>query len=168
MDLLDRLLAHDVWTTRQLLLQAQPLSDAELDRPFDVDLRTLRQCFVHMIQAMEIWNDLLYERTPRTGGELQARPQSLDGLLQRLDEAGDEFAALARDVAREDRWDAVFVDVLDRPPKEKTFGGTIAHVITHSVHHRAQAMYMMEQLGIREHVEGDVLGWEAITRRSRP
>jgi len=66
------LLAHDVWTTRQLLQQAQPLSDAELDRPFDVDRRTLRQCFVHIVEAMEIWNDLLYERRPRTANDLEA------------------------------------------------------------------------------------------------
>ncbi len=72
--------------------------------------------------------------------------------------------ALARKIAREDRWDDVFVDVLDNPPRQKSFGGTIAHVITHSMHHRAQAMYIMEQLGLRQHIEGDVLTWEAISQ----
>ena len=53
------------------------------------------------------------------------------------------------------------MDVLDEPPKQKTFGGTIAHLITHSMHHRAQAMFMLEQLGVRDHIEGDVLDWES-------
>ena len=161
MDLLDRLLAHDAWSTRQLLLQSKPLNDSDLDKPFDIDNRTLRQCFVHIIEAMEIWNDLLYERTVRRSSELQAKPQTIDGLLQRLGEAGQELAIIARKVARENRWDDVFIDVLDNPPQKKSFGGTIAHVITHSMHHRAQAMYLMEQLGIREHIEGDVLSWES-------
>lgn len=166
MDLLDRLLGHDIWTTRQLMLQCKPLSDEELDRAFEVDSRSLRECFVHIVRVMEVWNDLLYERTPRTKAELDSKLRSLDGLVDRLEKAGEEFADLAKKISRENRWDAEFVDVLDQPPRKKTFGGTIAHVITHSMHHRAQAMYMMEQLGIRDHIEGDVLGWEQIMKRS--
>lgn len=161
MDLLDRLLEHDVWTTKQLLLRSKSLSDSQLDKIFDIDSRTLRECFVHIAQAMELWNDLLYERSVRTASELKAKLRTLDGLMARVEEAGGELAALARKIERENLWDDTFIDVLDNPPKKKTFGGAIAHVITHSMHHRAQAMYMMEQLGIREHIEGDVLSWES-------
>ena len=164
MDLLDRLLAHDIWSTRQLLLQSKPLTEAQLDQLFDVDSRTLRACFVHIIQVMETWNDLLYERPVRPSSELSAKSQSLEGLRARLEEAGEEFAAISTKIARENRWDDQFTDVLDNPPRKKSFGGTIAHVITHSMHHRAQVMYMMEQLGIRDHIEGDVLGWEQTLR----
>jgi uncharacterized damage-inducible protein DinB len=160
MDLLDRLLAHDIWSTNQLLIQSKPLTDSQLDTPFDVDSRTLRDCFVHIIQVMETWNDLLYERPVRSSDELKAKPRNLDGLMGRLSEAGEELALISRKVAREGRWDDVFTDVLDNPPQKKTFGGSIAHIITHSMHHRAQAMYMMEQLGIKDHIEGDVLSWE--------
>ncbi len=161
MDLLDRLLEHDVWTTRQLMLQSKSLSDSQLDKIFDMDSRTLRECFVHLVQAMELWNDLLYERSARTASELKAKSRTLDGLIARVGGAGGELAAIARKIARENRWDDVFTDVLDNPPTKKTFGGAIAHVITHNMHHRAQAMYMMEQMGIRDHIEGDVLSWEA-------
>jgi uncharacterized damage-inducible protein DinB len=160
MDLLDRLLAHDLWTTRQLLEQARGLNDAQLDQVFDIDSRTLRGCFIHIVDVMETWNDLLYERTPR-GAALEALPTTVDGLLARLTAAGKELAVLARRIAREDRWDDMFVDVLDDPPRHKTFGGAIGHVITHSMHHRAQAMLMLERLGMMDHVEGDLLGWEA-------
>lgn len=165
MDLLDRLLGHDVWSTRQLMLQSKPLSDAQLDQSFDVDSRSLRECFVHIVQVIETWNDLLYERPVRSSDELRAKPRTLDGLIVRLEEAEGELAQIARKIASENRWDDTFMDVLDNPPRRKTFGGTIAHVITHSMHHRAQAMYMMEQLGIKDHIEGDVLGWEDAMRR---
>lgn len=168
MDLLDRLLEHDIWTSRQLILQSKSLSNAQLDQPFDIDNRTLRECFIHIILAMEIWNDLLYERRVRSSQELRAQAQSLDGLIARLERAGQEFGTLARRIGRENRWDDTFIDVLDDPPQRKTFGGTIGHVITHSMHHRAQAMYIMEKLGIQDHIEGDVLGWEMKIHRSRP
>ena len=67
MDLLDRLLGHDVWSTRQLLLQSKSLPDAKLDQRFDIDNRTLRECFVHIIENMEVWADLLHERPVTTG-----------------------------------------------------------------------------------------------------
>jgi uncharacterized damage-inducible protein DinB len=158
MDILDRLLAHDAWTTRRLLQQCQQLSDEALDQAFEIDHHSLRETFVHMIGNMEIWNDLLHERQVRTypGKE----KETIEALLARLSDVAQEFATLAKRIAREHRADDVFVDALDNPPQEKTFGGAIAHVITHNMHHRAQVMYLMEQLGLRNHLEGDVLSWE--------
>jgi uncharacterized damage-inducible protein DinB len=40
------------------------------------------------------------------------------------------------------------------------YGGGIAYVITHSMHHRAQLLYMLRRLGIEGLPEGDVLSWE--------
>jgi uncharacterized damage-inducible protein DinB len=53
------------------------------------------------------------------------------------------------------------MDTLDKPPRLKTFGGALAHLLTHSMHHRAQIMFLMEKVGLTEHVEGDVLTWES-------
>jgi uncharacterized damage-inducible protein DinB len=63
-------------------------------------------------------------------------------------------------VADRNGWDETWVDVLDTPPAPKTYGGAIAHVITHSMHHRAQLLYMMKTIGLRDLPEGDVLSWE--------
>jgi uncharacterized damage-inducible protein DinB len=155
MDILDRLIAHDTWTTRQLLLACQDLTDDLLDKEFDIDQKTLRKTFLHIIQNMETWTDLLLERPvqQRTG-------DSIPELIDRLSSISREFANLARRVAREQRYDDCFVDILDKPPRLKTFGGTIAHLLTHSMHHRAQVMYLMEKVGLEEHIEGDVLSWE--------
>ncbi|HEX5138629.1 MAG TPA: DinB family protein [Planctomycetota bacterium] len=155
MDLLDRLLGHDAWTTRQLLLRCGKLTDAELDRDFDLGLRTLRRTFRHIIFNMEAWTDVM------AGGPIPADGDaSVPALLARLDRAAANLAKLARDVARKGLWDKTFRDPSDSPPTEKTLGGGIAHVLTHSMHHRAQAIYMLRRLGVEGVPEGDVLGWE--------
>jgi len=156
MDILDRLLAHDTWTTRQLLLACQSLPDDLLDKEFDIDQRSLRKTFVHIIENMETWTDLLCERP------IQNRMgNSVPELIERLSSISRDFANVARRVARQQSYDDCFVDILDNPPRLKTFGGAIAHLITHGMHHRAQVMFLMEKVGLREHIEGDVLSWEA-------
>jgi uncharacterized damage-inducible protein DinB len=59
-DLLDRLLAHDAWTTRQLLDHCRALADDQLDRPFDIGHRTVRATFQHIIFNMEAWSALMW------------------------------------------------------------------------------------------------------------
>jgi len=54
MDILVRLLGHDAWTTRQLLLRCRELTDAQLDRPFDIGDRSLRVTFLHILENMEV------------------------------------------------------------------------------------------------------------------
>jgi len=157
MNLLDRLLAHDAWTTRQLLIACESLPDELLDQEFEIDQRSLRKTFIHIIGNMEIWTDLLYERPveQRTGN-------SISELLQRLSMISRDFTEVARRIDREQRFDDCFLDILDDPPQNKTFGGVIGHLITHSMHHRAQVMYLMERVGLTDHIEGDLLSWEAM------
>ena len=156
MDILDRLLSHDTWTTRQLLLACQALPDALLDQEFEIDHQSLRETFTHVIQNMEIWTDLLYER------EVQDRTGStISELLERLSSVSRDFAHLARTIARENRYDDCFVDTLDNPPAKKTYGGAIGHVITHNMHHRDRIMFLKERVWQKDHIEGDLLSWES-------
>src|SRR5258707_15698729 len=62
MDIVDRLVAHDAWTTRQLLLACESLPDSLLDKEFDIDHKSLRETFIHIIDNVEVWTDLLCER----------------------------------------------------------------------------------------------------------
>jgi len=156
MDILDRLIAHDTWTTRQLLDACEGLSDDLLDKEFEIDHRSLRKTFLHMIENLETWTDLIHERPVQ-----DKQGNSIPELRQRLVDASREFANLARKIARENRFDDSFWDVLDNPPRLKTFGGAIGHVLTHNMHHRAQIMYLMEKVGIQDHIEGDLLSWES-------
>jgi uncharacterized damage-inducible protein DinB len=159
MDLLDRLLEHDAWTTRQLVDRCRALSDDQLDRPFDIGHRTIRATLQHIIGNMETWSALMAGAT-----KLPPRParegESISNLADRLTRAAADLAHVAHTVRTREDWDERWLDVLDSPPKEKTYGGAIAHVITHSMHHRAQLLYMLRQLGLTGLPEGDVLSWE--------
>jgi len=155
MDLLDRLLQHDAWTTRQLLEICGPLSDEQLDREFDIGHRTLRGTLDHVVWNMEVWLSLMAGVEPS-----RERDRSVAGMLQRLCVAAERLAKVARSVADRGAWDETWLDHLDDPPREKTYGGGIAHVITHSMHHRAQLLYMLRLTGVSELPEGDVFSWE--------
>jgi RimJ/RimL family protein N-acetyltransferase len=155
MDLLDRLLGHDAWTTRQLLLRCQELTDEQLDREFDIAHRSLRATLLHIIRNVEVWPQLMAGRPA-----VESSGRSVSDLIARFDRAAADLAEVARSVARRDAWDGRFLDTLDDPPVEKSLGGGIAHVITHSMHHRAQLLYMLRRLGVKDLPEGDVLSWE--------
>ncbi len=139
-----------------MLLACQTLPDGAFDQAFDIDHNSLRETFDHIIANMETWTDLLYQQPVqiKTG-------ESISELLERLSAVSREFSHLARKIVREGRYDDCFLDTLDRPPKKKTFGGAIGHVVTHNMHHRAQIMYMMEKVGLKDHIEGDLLDWES-------
>jgi uncharacterized damage-inducible protein DinB len=158
-DILDRLLGHDAWTTRQLLLRCHELTDAQLDRPFDIGDRSLRKTFQHIIGIMEVWTDLMAGRPVRKVSTQEGAP-SVDELLDRLSLAAKDLAEVSRRILNEGRLDQMLLDTREEPPVAKPLGGSIVHVVTHSMHHRAQALYIMEHLGLTDLPEGDALGWE--------
>ena len=158
MDLLDRLLGHDAWTTQQLVGLAAELSDEQLDRDFDIGHRSVRATLMHIIRNVEIWSALMAGEA--IVDDRSAKMRSIPELTARLALAADKLARIARAVAQRNGWDELWLDVLDDPPREKTFGSAIAHVLTHSMHHRAQLLYMLRLLGARPLPEGDVFSWE--------
>jgi uncharacterized damage-inducible protein DinB len=160
MNMLERLLGHDVAATRELLFICVDLPDADMDREFDAGWVTLRRTFNHMISNIEVWTDLMMERPVRTDFDGQTATQ----LLDRLERGYAEFAQFALRIEREGRLDALWTDVLDKPPMQKSYGGAIGHVITHNMHHRAEVQHMLHRLGVKEVPEGDLMGWDQRTR----
>ncbi len=155
MDLLDRLLGHDAWTTRQLLLLCQGMTDEQLDREFDFAHQTVRATFVHIIGNVEAWSDLM------AGHPIRANEgRSVSELIARLHCAASDLERVCKAVAQRNGWDEWWVDPLEFPPVERTYGDSIAHVITHSMHHRAQLLHMLRRLGVEGLPEGDVFSWE--------
>jgi uncharacterized damage-inducible protein DinB len=157
MNLLDRLLAHDLATTRELLQLCLELPDEVMDRDMDAGWRTLRKTFDHMIFNIETWTDLMLERPVESASN---QGTSASDLLERLETSYAEFTALARRIEAEGRWDDLWTDVLDNPPQQKSFGGGIGHVITHNMHHRAELLHIMQRLGMKDLPEGDLMGWD--------
>jgi len=164
-DLLDRLLGHDAWTTRQLLPLSRGLDDEPLDRPFDIGHGTLRATFRHMIGNMEVWTDLMRERSARPPADPHGAGSSIAGLIVRLDTIAPDFAAPATGIRDAGRWDALWTDLLDEPPQRKAYGGAIGHLIAHSMHHRGELLHILARLGVPDPPEGDLLGWEMRQRR---
>jgi len=160
MDLLDRLLGHDEATTKALLTACLALPDEDMDRAFDVGWGSLRGILSHMIRNVEIWTDLMLGRPAR----IVPGQDSLPDLMRRFDLGYAEFAALARSVGAKDQLNDVWIDVLDRPPTTKTFGGAILHVITHNMHHRAGLLHILRRLGVSGLPDGDLMGWETSMR----
>jgi uncharacterized damage-inducible protein DinB len=157
MTILDRLLGHDAWTTRQLLLRCRELNDEQMHRRFDIGDRTLFDTFVHLIECMEIHIDRMRGRAER----VLAETDSIDGWLTRQSAAAKELAQLTTRVERECTADEMWGD---GDGGRMSLGGGIAHLLTHSMHHRAQILYILDQLGVPDVIEGDALGWEGQAR----
>ncbi len=98
MDILDRLLGHDTWTTRQLLLRCRELTDAQMDTSFDIGDRNLRDTFQHIIGCMESHTYLIRERATSSYPDDSG---TIDALLARLTTVGQDFAEFAAKVQRE-------------------------------------------------------------------
>ena len=158
MDLLDRLLGHDWWTTRQLLLRCRELDDASARREMDAGWGSAHATLTHMVGNVRTWTDLMHGDP--TGDGVAEERLGIDDLLARHDAACADFAATARRLQAEGRLDDLWLDTLDDPPTEKSYGGTIAHVVTHNMHHRAELLHILARLGLRDLPEGDALSWE--------
>jgi uncharacterized damage-inducible protein DinB len=157
MTILDRLLGHDAWTTRQLLLRCRELDETQMSRRFDIGDRSLFDTFVHMIECAELHLDRMLGRPER---ELPVS-RTIDELLARQSVAAKELAGLAARVERTGTADEMWGD---GDGGTMSLGGGIAHLLTHSMHHRAQILYILEQLGVPNVIEGDALGWEGQAR----
>jgi uncharacterized damage-inducible protein DinB len=159
MDLLDRLLKHDAWTTRRLMELCLPLSDEQLDRDFAIGPGgTLRTLWHHVVGNAVGWTALMRGEEPE---QPRLQPDApIVTMIAHYDRASADLYDLARRIQDAGRLDDTFLDHLDDPPTHKPFGGAILHLATHGMHHRAQALYMMRKLGLPDVSEGDALGWE--------
>ena len=153
MDLLDRLLEHDRWATAQLLELSRGLTETQLDQPFDIGHRTLRATFAHMIINVDFWTRLMVGQ-PFEG---ETDNSSLVALIERHERDYATFAALARQLRDEQRLDGTFVD---HYAVDKTFGGTILHVVLHNAEHRTEALHILERLGVPNVPEVDHGLWD--------
>lgn len=158
MDVLDRLLGHDAWTTRKLLELCRPLSEEQLRRRFEIGHGSLHETLTHMIGNIETWTALMAGAP--VDRDVDWAKLGVDELIARHEAASAAFAALARRVRDDGRYDERWLDVLDVPPQEKSYGGAIGHVITHNMQHRGELMHMLTRLGVTGVPEGDLLSWE--------
>lgn len=158
MDMVDRLLKHDQWTTRQLLVLSAALGDEQLDQPFELGLKTVRLTLVHIVANTICWTRLMMGVEPIA--TVIKGNVKIEDLSKGFDQISDELYFFARQLADEGRLNQTFVDQLDSPPRHKSFGAGILHIATHNMHHRAQLLFMLRRLGVTDAPEGDAMGWE--------
>jgi AraC-like DNA-binding protein/uncharacterized damage-inducible protein DinB len=163
MDLTDRLVAHNVWLTQQLLKRAAQLPDDALDRPLDLGETnveeltepTLRGLLEHLVFEKETWTAGIKGRALEEGSSA-----TIEALQRRHDAIGAEFSALVREIDERGDWDRSFIDTTCDPPETFTLGGAIAHVVTFSAHRRELAIGALRRLGVTDLGYGDPIEWE--------
>ncbi|MCL4872375.1 MAG: helix-turn-helix transcriptional regulator [Anaerolineae bacterium] len=164
MDIVDRLLDHDMWMTRHMLARARNLTDEQLDAPvavppnplpFESAEGTLRESLNRLVFTKEVWLAAVGRRPFP-----EEQDKSVAEMLQRLDAAFIEFAEVVRQVRDENRWDEMFVDASCEPQEQFSYGGMIAHVITFSAFRHNAALKILEMLGINDLGYGDPIEWE--------
>src|SRR5690242_11505704 len=133
MDILDRYLGYEAWTLRYFINRCHEISPAQMQQTFDIGPGSIHITLHHIISNIEVWTDLMREIPVH---EVPPLPDRLDATLERFDAAIADFIDCARALAAANRLDATYIDVLDNPPRPKTFGGTILHVLTHTTVHR--------------------------------
>ncbi len=147
------LLEHDHWATRNILAACAPLTHEQFHQRFEMGPGSLHDTTTHILSAIRGWGDLLAGRapSPRLDGT-ERTPTELTALL---DELVADFAKSARSypldatVSRE------------REGKTYTFSRAvvITHIATHGMHHRAQCLNMLRQLGVRPLPPSSVAEW---------
>lgn len=164
-DLTERLVAHHLDRTRELLVAAAALPPAALERPlrpgfvvlaFEGEEASAGLMAQRLVYTLEVW-------VAAIAGEEQPPPVSGD-LLDRLDRAGRRFAALARGIRDRGAWDDAFVDALCEPPQSFTYGGVLAHVLTYGAIRREALAGVLGELGA-DVASSDPLEWEASAAR---
>lgn len=152
---LEILLTHDRWATRNLLSACAALSPEQFHQTFLLGRGSLHDTVVHLLAAMRGWTDLLAGREPAPRVDQDGNRHTPEELLALHDAASTELASLAREHPLNEIVSAL------RGGKKYSFtrGAVLTHVTTHGMHHRAQALNMLRQLGVSALPASSVMEW---------
>ena len=149
------LLDFDHWANERLFDACDLLTDAALDHPFEMGLGSLRPTLAHNVGAMIGWTDVLNRAEPRFRPEQSESPMSVADIRALHETASTEFrtAVLAGPM------DEVLTPERGGRSYRFSRGGIATHVVTHSMHHRAQCLNMLRHLGVETQPESSVFQW---------
>ncbi len=155
-DPLTILLTHDAWATRNCLDACAALSDEQFNQPFEMGCGSLHDTLTHILGAKRGWTDMLVGREPRV--RLEEGTRTCGELIEMSEGIDREFDEAVR---------AHPVDGVasaERGGRSYSFmrGGVATHVTTHAMHHRAQCLNMLRQLGVDPLPPVSVLEWMLI------
>jgi uncharacterized damage-inducible protein DinB len=156
---LDILLAHDRWATHKILGACAGLSEEQFHRRFEIGPGSLHDATTHILGAMRRWADMLAGREQRA--RLESTRRSLAELKGLLDEISSDFAAHARKYPVEE----ICTGSRDGRTYTLPRSVVITHVATHGMHHRAQCLNMLRQLGVQPLPPSSVVEWALTENR---
>ena len=152
-DATEILLRHDRWATGQLIDACATLPDAQFHQNFEMGPGSLHDTLTHMLSAVRGWGDLIGGREQRDLLEVVRRtPKELAAIH-------DELASDFEQSVRAHPADELVTG--SRGGRTFTFarGAVATHVATHGMHHRAQCVNMLRQLGVEQQPPTSVLEW---------
>lgn len=145
---LRELFVYNDWGRDRLMRLAVELSDAQLDRPFEMGAGTLRQTLWHMFKWEWMWLRRWQGQSPKSDECPRDFPtmQDLREQWRQTAEQRDCFLGQLRD--NQIHQSVIFTNDQD---KAYTFrlADMIVHVCNHGTHHRAQALNMLRHLAIK-------------------
>lgn len=147
------MIAHDRWANGLMYDACRVLSAERFEQVFEMGCGSLRDNLVHNLGAMRGWTDVL--------NEVPSRPR-LEGVTMSLDEIVELHGSVTEDfeeaVCRRPSG-----TIIHRQRGEETYifsvGGILSHVMTHSMHHRAQCLNMLRHLGVTNLPQSSVMEW---------
>jgi uncharacterized damage-inducible protein DinB len=163
-DPLQILLLHDHWATAQMLDACGRLTADAFHRRFDIGPGSLHDTLTHILGAMRAWTETLggHEPRPRLERDGQRRtPQQLRALL---DQACNDFSAEAR---RRPLQEMASRRTRDGRTLTMTRGAVVTQIVTHGMHHRAQCLNMLRQLGVNPLPPSSVAEWTWLDETQR-
>jgi uncharacterized damage-inducible protein DinB len=155
-DPLSILLSHDRWATGQMLDACATLTEEQFHRRFEIGPGSLHDTLRHVIAAIRVVGDTLAGVEPRPRLETDGQRRTPAQLRALLDESYPPFAAEARRRPLEEtvtRRTAIGREIT------MTRAAAFAHVTTHGMHHRAQCLNMLRQLGVTPLPPSSVVEW---------
>lgn len=155
-DPLQILLAHDRWATAQVLDACGKLSPDQFHHRFDIGPGSLHDALTHTISAMRALTESLAGAEPRPRLDEDGQRRTPQELLALLDESYREFVAEAHRCPLEE---TVTRRTRNGKMLQLTRGAVLVHVTTHGMHHRAQCLNMLRQLGVQPLPPVSVAEW---------
>ena len=162
MNLLRRMVEHNVWLVGEMLARAETLPDEVLDAPIELSVEeldddpTLRSQLARLVGQMAMWNAAIAGEEYDVASE---QGLSVACMRKRLAEAGPRFLGNVDTIVREDRLDEIFLNAVCAPPEVFTYGGMIAHVLTFAAHRRTLVCGALAKAGIADLGAGDPMQW---------
>ena len=144
-DPLQILLAHDRWASGQVLGACEGLTPEQFQRRFDMGPGSLHDTLTHVVGAMRAWTETLAGLEPRPRLEtdgVRRTPAEIRGLLE------EACAAFGAEAGRRPLGEIVTRHLRDGRTRQLTRAAVFVQVTTHGMHHRAQCLNMLKQLGV--------------------